>query len=371
MNSYYLPILFLITAPTLMVAQTINSPRDPVREFETWDTNSDERLTPKELPDKLRKNFDRVDRDGDGFISLDEHLRVRRGGPREERDRPAEGYKKIEDLSYAANDNPRQMLDLYLPENIQEKLPVLCWIHGGGWKNGSKRNAGRILNLVKSGKFAGVSIGYRLSDEAKWPAQIHDCKAAIRWIRANAERYHLDSDRIAVWGSSAGGHLVAMLGVSQDVEGLEGKIGPHLDQSSAVSCVVDFFGPTELLTMDSQGSRIKHDAPDSPEGLLIGGAIQEYPDKARSASPISHVTPDDSPFLIVHGTEDALVPYEQSVEFEKALESVGVFAAFVTVDGGEHGGGFPPEVQAIVEDFLAQQLLNAEGKTEDATLKAK
>jgi acetyl esterase/lipase len=229
---------------------------------------------------------------------------------------------------------------------------VVCWIHGGGWKNGDKANARRVINYAAEGKYAAASIGYRLSGEARWPNQIHDCKAAIRFLKANAKKYHLDPDRIAVWGSSAGGHLVAMLGVSSGVEHLEGRIGPHTDQNSKVDCVVDYFGPTELLTMNKQGGKMDHDAPDSPESQLIGGAIQENVDKARDASPIHHVTKDDCPVLIIHGTVDPLGPYQQSVEFEKALEDVGVKATLVSIKGAGHGQGFPPEAEQIVRQFL-------------------
>ncbi|MCB1079564.1 MAG: alpha/beta hydrolase, partial [Verrucomicrobiae bacterium] len=270
-------------------------------------------------------------------------------------------------------DNPRQKLDLFLPEKPASEgpLPVIVFIHGGGWKNGDKSSGGgKVAPLVATGKYAGASIGYRLSDEARWPSQIHDCKAGIRWLRAHAKEYGLDPDRIAVWGTSAGGHLVAMLGVSQGVEGLEGEIGSNLDQSSRVTCVLDFFGPTELLTMGDHPSTIQHNSPESPESKLIGGALQEHPDRAKSASPIEHVTQDDAPTLIVHGTEDPLVPFPQSVDFEKKLEAAGVPVILMTVEGGGHGKGFGPSVNTMAEAYLAKQLLGESREVADTKVKA-
>ncbi|MGE0171093.1 alpha/beta hydrolase fold domain-containing protein, partial [Nocardioides sp.] len=164
-------------------------------------------------------------------------------------------------------------------------LPVIAFIHGGAWRAGDKKGGfTRLREFVESGHYAGVSIGYRLTDQATWPTQIHDCKAAIRWIRGNAKKYNLDPDHIGVIGPSAGGHLVAMLGTSGGVAELEGKLGKYLDQSSKVTCVVDEFGPTELLMMSKFPSRIDHDSPNSPESKLVGGAIQEKKEAARSAS---------------------------------------------------------------------------------------
>jgi len=222
---------------------------------------------------------------------------------------------------------------------------------------------------VATGKYAGVSIGYRLTDEAHWPAQIHDCKAAIRWIRAHADEHGLDAERIAVWGASAGGHLVAMLGVSGEDSALEGPLGPNLRQSSSVSCVVNFFGPSELLIMDEQGSVMNHASKDSPESLLVGGAIADHPEAARNASPVHHVKKGGAPMLLVHGTADKLVPYGQSVKLSKSLEDVGVMAPLITIEGGGHGQGFGPSVDAVAVQFLGQQLLGESGRIQSQTLR--
>ena len=169
-----------------------------------------------------------------------------------------------------------------------------------------------------------ASINYRLSQHAIFPAQIEDCKAAIRWLRANAAKYHLDADRIGVWGASAGGHLVAMLGTTGSVKELEGK-GGNLDQSSRVQCVVDWFGPSDLPTMGGS-----HDDPGSPESRLIGGPVQENKEKARKASPLTYVSKDSAPFLIMHGDQDNVVPPGQSELLAEALKKAGVEVTLVS-----------------------------------------
>lgn len=350
--------------------------RNTPTRFDEWDRDKSGGLSREELPERLRKNFDRVDRNKDGIISREEDAAVRR--------RPAPGERKetavpdsimaLRDLDYAGTGNSRQALDLYLPKNVEakgKKLPLLVFIHGGGWRAGAKESGwNRVRSFVASGKYASASIGYRLSDEAVWPAQIHDCKAAIRWLRKHAEEYGYDADKIGVWGTSAGGHLVAMLGVSGGVDELEGTIGEHVDVSSEVSCVVNFFGPSELLTMNDHPSKIDHLAADSPESKLVGAPIATVPEKAKHASPITWVSKDDVPSLIVHGTKDELVPYPQSVELEKRLEESGVKTILLTVEGGGHGGGFGPSVSEAVETFLAHHLLGAEVTIEDGKVSA-
>ncbi len=263
------------------------------------------------------------------------------------------------------------MLDLMVPKKPKAKaLPVIVYVHGGGWQMGNK-SAGkyRIAPFVASGDYAGVSVGYRLSQEAKWPAQIHDCKAAIRWIRANAKKHGLDADRIAVWGSSAGGHLVAMLGTSGDNKAMEGKLGPHTKTSSRVSCVVDFFGPTDLLKLIRD--KKARDDERSPLYRLIGGPLLKNRAKAESANPIGYVTKDDPPFLIVHGTKDPLVPHSQSKLLDDALGKAKVSSTLITVDGGGHGKGFGLDVFALVRRFFEHHLLAKKTKWTDQTVKAK
>ncbi len=281
----------------------------------------------------------------------------------------------VADVPYAATDNPRQTLDLIVPRaEVGKPLPVVVVVHGGAWRHGDKRpTLRRVVRLATSGKYAAASIGYRLTDEAQWPAQIHDCKAAIRWIRANAAKYNLDPDRIGVWGSSAGGHLVAVLGTSGDVDDMDGSLGTHTDQSSRVACVVDFYGPTDFLQMQPtavEGAVLNHNAMRSPESLLIGGPIQENHGKVATANPITYITADDPPFLIVHGTADPLVPFNQSELLHDALENVDVESTLVTVDGGGHGQGFPREVNEQVQRFFDHHLRGEESEWHDSTVGA-
>ena len=346
--------------------------------FDRWDRDGNGRLTKAELPPALQKNFDRIDRNGDGHISRQEDAAVRNraqqvSGQGRRQAKLPEGFEKISDLDYSGAGNPRQMLDLFLPESrsADQKLPLLVFIHGGGWRNGNKTSGlGRIAPFLQDGRMAGASVGYRLSAEAQWPAQIHDCKAAIRFLKAHADQYGIDADRIAVMGTSAGGHLVAMLGVTGDVPDLEGEIGEHGDRSSEVACVVNFFGPSDLLSMNGEGGTMDHEAPDSPESLMLGGPMLERRELARQASPINHVSKADEPMLIVHGDEDPLVIFSQSVKLEKALEAAEVSAVLIKVEGGGHGKGFGPKVTELVGAYLRQQLLGADGEIADQVVKA-
>lgn len=371
-------------AGCLAVAAQGPAPGGPLDWFERWDRDGDGRWSRDELPERFRERFDRIDRDGDGYVSRAEHAAALRnlpsGNPAESNRvsrAPAlpDGVRIEADIPYAGTDNPRQRLDLYLPTAAPTgRLPVVVFVHGGAWRAGDK-SAGRrhLADLVASGEFAGVSVGYRLTDEAIFPAQIHDCKAAIRWIRAHAEPRGWDPERIAVVGPSAGGHLVLLLGTSSGVAELEGTIGAHTGLSSRVTAVVNFFGPADLFTMGAMSrsdTAIDHDAPDSPEAQLIGGPIQQNPDAARAASPITYVSPDDPPFLHIHGTQDRLVPFGQAEAIHAALKKAGVSSTLITVDGGGHGQGFRPEVSAIVRQFLRRHLLNKGEAPQDKTLPA-
>jgi len=249
-----------------------------------------------------------------------------------------EGVKALRDVEYARADGTSLLLDLYVPEEGPDKaLPLVVWIHGGGWRAGSKEGC-RALPLAGEG-YVVASINYRLTHEAVFPAQIFDCKAAIRWLRAHAQEYHIDPDRVGVWGSSAGGHLVALLGTSGDVKALEGDLG-NPEQSSRVQAVCDWFGPTDFLTMRQQASerRRRLDAArPSAELQLIGGTIDERRGLAVLASPVTYVSEDDPPFLIAHGDSDPVVPVQQSQLFHDALKKAGVDSALLVLEGQGHG----------------------------------
>jgi len=268
--------------------------------------------------------------------------------------RVPDGVKAHRDLAYVKDGHERQKLDLYLPEKAAAPLPLIIWVHGGGWAAGSKDGCPTLWQGFIERGYALASIGYRLSGDAIFPAQIEDCKAAIRWLRAHAKQYNLNPDRFGVWGSSAGGHLVALLGTSGGVKAFD--VGAHLDQSSRVQSVCDYYGPTDLLQMDAHAladAHLKHDLPASPESRLIGGPIQENKEKAARVNPIAYVTPDDPPFLIVHGDKDPLVPIHQSQLLFESLKKTGVGVRFHTIHGAGHGQGFGGrEIDEMVAGFF-------------------
>jgi acetyl esterase/lipase len=267
--------------------------------------------------------------------------------------RPPEGAIAHRDLAYVPNGHERQRLDLYLPKD-GTNLPLIINIHGGAFKAGSKEQ-GVPLEYLGQG-YAVASINYRLSQHAKFPAQIEDCKAAVRWLRTHAAEYRIDPKRFAAWGASAGGHLATMLGTTGDTQ--EFDVGMNLDQPSRVQAVVDYFGPTDFLQMDAHRlpDGMTHDPATSPESELIGGAIQENKAKTARANPIAYVSPRDPPFLIVHGDQDPLVPHHQSELLEVALKQASVPVTFYTVVGAGHGGFKDPKVPAMTREFLARHL---------------
>lgn len=260
-------------------------------------------------------------------------------------------------LPYVEGGGERQQLDLATPGG-DGPHPLVVWIHGGAWWAGSKENS-PAKPLLKEG-FAVASINYRLSQQAIFPAQIEDCKAAIRWLRANAAKYKLAPEKVGVWGASAGGHLVALLGTAGDQK--QWDVGANLDQSSRVQAVCDYFGPTNFLTMGPQGANSRPlpgtDTAESPESKLIGGAVKENPDKARAVSPVTYVTADDAPFLMVHGDKDPLVPLAQSQELDAVLKKAGVASTLKVIEGGGHGNNFPrEELGREVGEFFKKHLL--------------
>lgn len=262
------------------------------------------------------------------------------------------------DLAYVKDGHERQRLDLYVPKG-EGRHPLIISIHGGAFRMGSKAD-GVPWDCLAQG-YAVASINYRLSQHAAFPAQIQDCKAAVRWLRAHAEDYGLASEHFAAMGSSAGGHLSAMLGTTGQTR--EFDVGENLNQSSAVQAVVDYFGPTDFLQMDGHrpvGGMV-HDAADSPESQLVGGPIQERKAQVARANPITFISAEAPPFLIVHGDADPLVPHHQSVLLEAALRKAGRPVVFYTVSGAGHGGFSDPKVATLTREFLAAHLRGAPG----------
>jgi acetyl esterase/lipase len=240
-------------------------------------------------------------------------------------------------------------LDLFVPPNAPAACPLMVWIHGGAWKEGSKENCPAVGMLGKGWVVA--SLNYRFSQHAVFPAQLEDCKAAIRFLRAHAEQYHIDKSRVATWGASAGGHLVALLGVTGKTK--EFDVGENLEQSSAVSCVIDWFGPTDFLHWGN-GSVIKSENKDDVIAKLFGGPVSDHLDLAKKGSPITWVSKDSAPILIMHGDKDPLVPLQQSETFETALEKAGVTSALKVYPGQGHGGPLfsNDEAKKLMMDFV-------------------
>jgi acetyl esterase/lipase len=273
-------------------------------------------------------------------------------------------YSTLSAIRYATS-SPAQLLDLYRPSSGAGPFPTIVWIHGGGWQSGSRASVAQILGLVCQG-YAIASIDYRLSGEAVFPAQIHDVKAAIRFLRANATTHNLDANRFVAAGSSAGGHLAALAGVSRGVAALEDLSLGNATVSSAVQAVIDWYGPSDLAQMDAQllaqgcgAGRAHHNDADSGESRLLGCALPDC-DRARLAAvnPITYVDRDDPPFMILHGDLDCTVPTAQSRLLGDALVAARRCPWQGTVVGAAHGGPAwtSPEVQATSVSFLRAAL---------------
>lgn len=277
------------------------------------------------------------------------------------------GVQSHRDLVYVEGGHERHKLDLYLPEKEDGPLPLVIWVHGGGWQNGSKDGCPPLRGGYIERGYAVASINYRLSGHAVFPAQIEDCKAAIRWLRAHANEYNLDPKRFGVWGSSAGGHLVALIGTSGDVK--EFDVGANLDQSSRVQAVCDYYGPTDFTVFVSTPGYESHATDSSPEAKLIGGEVMQNKDKAVRVNPITYVSKDDPPFLLVHGDKDPTVPINQSQLLFEALKKSEVSAHFHTIHGAGHGGpGFAGKnIDAMVSEFFDERLKNTSAKVEALT----
>jgi acetyl esterase/lipase len=272
-----------------------------------------------------------------------------------------EGYRRINDVPYAEVDGQRLRLDLYLPTETKTP-PLVVWVHGGAWRSGSKADM-PLVELVKSG-WAVASIDYRLSPIARFPAQVHDCKAAIRFLRASQEKYGIHANAIAVAGSSAGGHLAALVGVTNNHKDLEGTVGEHHEQSSSVQAIVDYYGPTNFLTILAQSTPHGLSVRVPALELLLGEQPDKQPELARLASPVFHVDPQDPPLLLIHGDQDPQVPINQAHEFHGKYKALKLPVQFEVVHGGAHGGKsfFDEQRKAIVQEFLREHLHSATGQ---------
>ena len=238
--------------------------------------------------------------------------------------------RKFLDVPYA-HLSPAQKLDIYLPDEGDGPFPVILSIHGGAFLGCDKSDA-QVMPMLEGLKrgYAVVAVNYRLSGEAKFPALVQDAKAAVRWIRANAQRYRFDPRRIAAWGGSAGGYLAEMLGTTAGVKELEDLSLGNPDQPCDVQAVVAWFAPTDFLKMDEQLAEsgmppppdMEHSGPNSPESLLLGDQITKIPDLVKAANPETYITPAAPPFLLQHGTKDDVVPVQMSINLASKLERV-------------------------------------------------
>ena len=252
-------------------------------------------------------------------------------------DETASTPARHQNLVYATAEGSDLKLDLYVPQGAASP-PLVVWIHGGGWRGGNKANP--KLKTVTEHGFALASISYRFTDKAIFPAQIHDCKAAIRWLRAHESTYGYDASWIAVAGSSAGGHLALLVGVSADVEKLEGKLGDYPDQSTRVQAIIDYFGPSDfVLRGKTQPERAYTNR--SGSLALLGGTPEQKPstETERFASPAAYVSSDDPPLLIFHGDKDKTVLLDQSEHMLKVYRESDLPAELVVLKGKGHGGG--------------------------------
>ena len=276
--------------------------------------------------------FKLLDRDGDRKVSKTEYTAAMdrlakarqqpgrwRGGGR----RLPAGVKAIRDVEYAKVEGQSLKLDLYVPEKSDAKCPLLVWIHGGGWTKGSKNGVNSSMLRLAGEGYAVASIDYRLTGLQSHPKQIHDCKGAIRFLRAGADKYGYDATRIGAGGGSAGGHLVLLLGLSGGVKQLEGVVGGNLDESSTVQAVLDLYGPSDLTLFGKRNTRF---------------AQGKAAEMLKSVSPVTYISKGDPPLLIFQGDKDPLVPKAQSEHMHELYRKAGLESALHIIPGAGHGG---------------------------------
>ena len=279
------------------------------------------------------------------------------------------GVKIERDVPYVSDGDDSQKLDLYLPETPAGRpLPLIVHIHGGGWRGGSKFPC-PVVGMVAQGYIV-ASVEYRFSQKALFPAQIQDCKAAIRWLRANSTRYDIDPEHIGVTGGSAGGHLSALIGTTGGTN-VFAPLGGNEEQSDRVQAVCDIYGPTDFSTVMQQAADDRNvrniftfNSSSDPYSLLIGASLEDNDDKTAAVSPVHYVNKDSPPTLILHGTHDTMVPFAQSEEFAATLKEKGVAVWLQALPGSGHGGPAfgKPEIAALTMAFFDRHLKGADVK---------
>jgi acetyl esterase/lipase len=240
------------------------------------------------------------------------------------------------DVVYCRAGGEDVQLDLFVPKDASGPLPALVLLHGGGWAKGSYQLFRPLASDFAAHGYVVAAVGYRLAPRHKFPAQIQDAKCAVRWLRANAQRYHIDSDHLGALGFSAGGHLALLLGLTEATDGLEGD-GGNLEQSSRVQAVVSVSGPTDL-TRPGWAPAI-----DGVIADLMGGSRQQLTDAYRAASPLFYVRRGAAPVLAIHGTDDPVVPYEQAQLLHASLRKANVSSRLVSLHGKDHGENWTPQ----------------------------
>lgn len=339
------------------------------------DKNSDGLIGKSEATGQLKKSFDRVDRNRDGSIDDTElkelARRLQRNGQQNNANPRNRLGGRIEvpddvtfqtDIAYRAGD-PAWKLDLAMPKQARDTpRPALVFVHGGGWRGGDKR--GGIwttypIHFAQRG-YVCISINYRLSQKAAFPACVEDCKCAVRWLRAHAKKYNVDPDRIGAFGNSAGAHLVSMLGLTSKNPKLAGD-GPYQDYSSAIQAVVPAATPADFTVWGKTGLGAK--------GRLLAGDESGLEKRAREASPVTYASKDAPPFLIVHGTADRTVPVDQGKRLAKALEDAGAKQVTLKIFDGAGHGVFRQKQEVtlpLMESFFDRHLKKTKPKKQKA-----
>jgi len=288
---------------------------------------------------------------------MSEHFQIRRFVRHEEGHRDFWTCSYYPDLVYAARDGVELKLQLIVPRPSAQRPPLIVYIQGSGWRRQDPYVMLPQLCFLAAHNFAVASVAFRDSSAALFPACLEDTKEALRFLRAHAGDYGFDASRAGAWGTSSGGHIAAMLGLT---EGLF-RAGAHLEQSDAVQAVTDCYGPTDLLTMDDFPGAMRHNDPGSPESLLIGGPLPDNRDRALAASPCFYASDAAGipPFLILHGLADDKVPKEQSIVLAKSLRSAGADVRLVLIEDAGHGndgGVLGAETLETITDFFSETL---------------
>jgi acetyl esterase/lipase len=317
--------------------------------LERQDKDKDGALAKSEFkgPQQL---FARLDADQDGLLTRAEFEAGKRSGQARQQQKPVsrsvpENVTALRDLEYAVADGESLRLDLYLPKASGKKPPLVVWIHGGGWTKGDKAQFNAAMQRLSGAGYAVASINYRLCGLSEHPKQIHDCKGAVRWLRAHAEEYGYDPTRVAVGGGSAGGHLSLLLGLSSGIKELEGSVGGNIKQAGPVRAIVDLYGPSELTEFAKNSKRFNG-------GGLMDAAM------LKAASPLSYLTPDDPPVLIFHGDQDGTVPLGQSQLVDQRYKEAGLVSELHIIPGAGHGGPAfsDDERYQLIKAFLDKHL---------------